>query len=212
MRATYQCGDTFTFNGTPPDNCPNHRWARIKSIWKVQTRAKYQCGDIFDFNGTPPDTCPNHWWARLESTSPIFKPQITATYQCGDTFDFNGTPPATCPNHGWAKIVSTWPWLKISTWKNTLDINLCVHVFLCPIETIIREKHQLLLTFATVVVVYNYEASIAVQQLIILCAILTTVCIMLVLYPTKMFSALTVGVDKPWIEAIKYIKWWSNIS
>lgn len=108
-RAKYQCGETFNFNGTPPDICPNHRWAKIVSYWKVQTRAKYQCGDTFDFNGTPPDNCPNHRWARLESTWPISKPQTTATYQCGDTFDFNGTPPDVCPYHGWATIVSTWP-------------------------------------------------------------------------------------------------------
>lgn len=37
---------------------------------------------------------------------------------------------------------------------------MCIYVLLCPVETILREKHQLILHFANV---YFYKASIAVQ-------------------------------------------------
>ena len=61
--AKYQCGEIFHI---PRDNCPNHSWARIKSL--TRTRVEYQCGEVFKYNRTPPDPCPNHSRARLEST------------------------------------------------------------------------------------------------------------------------------------------------
>lgn len=138
----------------------------------TQTRATYQCGDTFIFNGTPPDTCPpNHWWAdqnqpRLHSS--LRRQQhisveihlILMAYPL-ILVPIMGGPKQYQPGHDSKYQLGKTLWTTIS-------------VCICFLETLIREKCQ---TYFLIL-----------QQLIILCAILTTICIMLYYILQKCFQ------------------------